>query len=408
VKAVSGSLSYRNDTGQVAESRHVPALDIISEMTASLASENDLEAVLERFLDPIVRLAGADAGAVRMVTEDNLSMRLVGSLGLPANVVRHEQLVESRCGVCGNAVREDTIGWATDLRTCSQRTAGDFFGQSCKRVLAVPLHYKGRVLGIYNLFLSADRDISPEVSSLLRAIGDLLGLALENARLTRENLRATVMHERQMMANEVHDSLAQTMSYVKMRLPLLQQSVLAHDEATSLKYLSDINQGVSTAYSSLREILTHFRKRMDPQGLMHALQATADNFHDKTGIRLDFVNLTSGMEISVEQEVQVYHIVQEALANVAKHSLARQARLTLDRKQGGYEISIEDDGTGRSIREPSQAETGQDEPAHFGLDIMRERAQHLGGQIEIESRAGAGTRVRLSFPIANPGNRTPS
>jgi two-component system nitrate/nitrite sensor histidine kinase NarX len=405
VKAVSGSLSYRNGTDRIGETCQVPALDIISEMTASLAAENDLEAVLERFLDPIVRLAGASAGAVRMVTDDNQGMRLVGAVGLPADVIQHEQLVESHCGVCGNAVHNDMIRWATDLRNCAQRTGGDYFGHSCKRVLAVPLHYKGKVLGIYNLFLDSDRDLSPEVSSLLRAIGDLLGLALENARLTRENLRATVMHERQMMANEVHDSLAQTLFYVKMRLPLLSEAIEGHDEARSRKYLSDINQGVNTAYSSLREILTHFRKRMDPHGLTHALMATAHDFYEKTGIRLDFINLTRDMEISPEQEVQVFHIVQEALANVTKHSLAQQVRLTLDRQQGGYEILIEDDGTGISALGPSRVETGQDEPAHFGLDIMRERAQHLGGHIEIESGAGAGTRVRLSFPAVSPRNK---
>lgn len=407
MKAVRGGLSCRNDIDQTAEPDRVPALDIISEMTASLASENDLEVVLERFLDPIVRLAGASGGAVRMVTDDNQGMRLVGAVGLPADVMRQEQLVESHCGVCGNAVHNDVIRWASDLRNCAERTEGDYFGQSCKRVLAVPLHYKGKVLGVYNLFLGVDREISPEASSVLRAIGDLLGLALENARLTRENLRATVMNERQMMANEVHDSLAQTLSYVKMRLPLLQEAVLAHDEATSLKYLSDVSQGVSTAYSSLREILTHFRKRMDPQGLVHALRATADGFYDKTGIRLDFVNLAPDMDISVEREMQAFHIVQEALANVTKHSLARQARLTLARKQGGYEIVIEDDGTGISAPKPSVVGAAQEDPAHFGLDIMRERAHHLGGQVEIESHAGRGTRVRLSFP-ASPRSRESS
>lgn len=100
------------------------------------------------------------------------------------------------------------------------------------------------VLGIYNLFFEANADIPVQTQAILRLIGQLLGLALHNARIERERLRMTVMRERQEMVNEVHDAIAQTLAYVKMRLPLLNDAMLAHDDPRSLKYFSDVKKAV--------------------------------------------------------------------------------------------------------------------------------------------------------------------
>jgi two-component system, NarL family, nitrate/nitrite sensor histidine kinase NarX len=378
------------------------APDILSEIASSLSNEHDLEALLQRFLGTIVQLAGASAGAARVLTDDGTRLRLVGAVGLPEEVLEREASVEGDCGICGDAARENRVEETADVRACAARTSCDYFGGQCTRVLAVPLRHRGRMLGVYNLFLGAEQRIGSETLSLLRSIGELLGLALENARLARESMRATLMNERQMMANEVHDALAQTLSYMKMRMALLEQGLRDGDASRSLKYAGDVDQALSSAYSSLRELLTHFRKRMDPQGLLHALKETAEHYYDRTGVLLDFDNRAPDLQLPVEQELQVFHIVQEALANVSKHAGARHARLVLDRHDGEFEITIEDDGAGirrdRSSldrQRPRRATT-----AHLGLDIMRERARTLRGEIEIASEVGRGTRVRLKFPAA--------
>jgi two-component system nitrate/nitrite sensor histidine kinase NarX len=387
----------------------VPALDILSEITAGLAGDTDPDSLLQRFLGTILKLADASAGAVRVATADGQSLRLVAAVGLPAGLERREQLMDADCGVCGAALRDNSVTWSADLKPCAQRTSYDYFGESCTRVVAVPMHCKGRVLGVFNLFLEAERELAPEVSLLLRMIGELLGLALENARLTRENLRVSLMNERQTMANEVHDSIAQTLHYMKMRLALLQETVRRHDEMRSVKYLDDVNLALGTAYSSLRELLTNFRNRMDPHGLLHALQDTVDGFHDKTGVALEFANHAPELDLPPEQEVQVFHIVQEALANVGKHAHACHARLVLDKIGGRYLIAIEDDGDGLMPGATERA-TGVDDAdrsVHFGINIMRERAQRLGGQIAIETLAGGGTRVRLEFPAPEKQRTAP-
>ncbi|MGE5168884.1 MAG: GAF domain-containing protein [Rudaea sp.] len=374
---------------------------LLSDIAASLSSEQDLEALLQRFLRAIVELAGARAGAARVLTDDGKGLRLVGAVGLPPDVLEREWSVELDCGFCGDAARHDTIAEATDLRRCAERTASRFFAEACVRIVAVPLRHRGRILGVYNLFLAHERRLTDEVSSLLRAIGELLGLALENARLTRESTRATLMHERHLMANEVHDSLAQTLWYMNLRLALLDKAMRERDETRGAGYLADVREALGGAYSSLRQLLTHFRSRMDPQGLLHALAATAATYRDKSGVELEFVNRAPELSLPVEHEVQVFHIVQEALANVSKHARARRARLVIDRRGGHYEITIEDDGAGIASDAAIPAVAFPGASSRFGLEIMRERARHLGGEVEVLGEPGAGTRVRLRFPASS-------
>lgn len=376
-----------------------PVGELFAELTAGLAGGDDLEALLQRFLEPVLRLSGAKAGAVRVLSDDGTRMRLVGSIGLPQPLLAAERDVDRHCGVCGRAADEGLPAWTDDLQPCMKRGTGEFFGHGFDRLMAVPLSHRDQVLGIYNLLFEPGAPPRPDIAAVLRSVGELLGLALHHARLEREQLLAAVLHERQMLANEVHDAVAQTLVYMKMRLPLLHDALLQHDDARALKYHGDLRQAVSDAHASLREILTHFRTRMDPKGLQHALRELQAGYLDRHGIRLIIDNHAAQLNLSVEQEVQVFHIVQEALANVARHSRAGEAHVAVERVGGELRVVIEDDGAGlpaAGVRGAGAAAEG----SHFGLEIMRERAQRLGGTLALQARDGGGTRVCLSIPIA--------
>lgn len=387
----SGSETLMNEKGL--EVNKTEALRVLSEVTATLASEYEFEALLNRFLEMMVRLSGASAGIVRVLTSDGQHLKLAASLGLPPEIVQSERLVDIDCGVCGVALRNDEIRQTRDLKPCVARTGQPFFGE-CRSMVVVPLEHNGRLLGAYNLYLTEERPIPEEVSLLFRTISEHLAMAVENTRLMRENLRMTLMSERQMMANEVHDSLAQTMAYMKMRIELLREALLQYESGKALKYSGDIQQALDEAYASLRELLTQFRNRMDPLGLEHALKEHAAAYFDRTGVRLEFENRIPDLNLTVDQEVQVFHIVQEALSNVARHSGARQARLTLDVVDGQYAFTVEDDGRGVFVMGAQP-----DLRHHFGISIMSERAQRLGGNIEIANRPQGGARLRLLVPI---------
>ena len=377
---------------------------IVSGLSAELIdTSGDLEPLLERFLVSILPLAGAKAGAVRVLDDDGQTMRLVAQSGLPEHVLSAERLMQRGCGMCGAATGADVLGWVDDLRACAQHNTGNYFGVQCKSVLAISLPHGKQVLGIYNLFFEDTPRLDASTQAILRLIGQLLGLALHNARIERERLRVTVMKERQELVNEVHDALAQTLAYVRMRLPLLNDAMLAHDDARSIKYLSDVKQAVGEVHDNLREVMTYFRTRMDPLGLLHALHGLVQAFRERTGIELELRNSAQNLHLSDEQEVQVFHIIQEALANIAKHSMAKRALVAIDRTPTHLEFLIEDDGLGMTAPSVSTIVTsaqGMAPPGHFGLEIMQGRARRLGGSLELGLKDGGGTRVRLVLPIS--------
>ncbi len=373
-----------------------PSPGLLAEIAAGLSTGHDLDELLQRFLAPIVDLAGAQAGAVRVLSEQGDRLQLVSAHRLPANLCGGPDAVDRHCGHCGTSADAQQVVWAADLSDCATRTHDAFFEQRGLHLLAVPLQHRGRVLGVYNLFYGDREAPSAEIQAMLRSIGELLGLALNNARLERAQLRASLISERQMMAAEVHDSLAQSLAFVKMRMPLLQDALRGRDEARALRYADEVRRAVTEAHASLRGILTHYRAPMDPRGLVHALGAHAQAFRQTTGTELAFSNELPELRLPPEDEAQVFHIVQEALANIARHAAAQHARLCIAAAgRGEVEILVEDDGAGLPAEPPAGG--------HYGVQIMRERAQRLGGRLDVGAREGGGTRVRLAFPLPASG-----
>jgi len=374
------------------------ASDILLDLTAGLAAGDDLREVLGRFLQPIVQVAGAQAGAVRLVHSHEATMHLIGEVGLSAVVREAERSVEHDCGVCGVARSGDELAWSDESTPCARRHDARFLGGAIRRVLAVPLGHRGRVLGVLNLFFDADREPPNGVPALLRAIGDLLGLALDNSRLEREHLRAAVAGERQAIAADVHDSIGQSLAYVKMRLPLLHDAIDEGDRGAAERYYTDVREAVGQAHASLRAVLTQMRAPRDPLGLAHALAASAAAFRARGTTALEFVDELRDLQLEPDQEEQVFHIVQEALANITRHAAARHAWLHVVGERGVLRVLVQDDGSGLPA-------LSLGEGAHYGLAIMRERARRLGGTLEVGRRAGGGTRVCLQVPCAPHGTQ---
>ncbi|MFM2060280.1 MAG: hypothetical protein RLY71_4665 [Pseudomonadota bacterium] len=382
---------------------------LLAEVAAGVSAGSDVEALLRQLLDPLVRLAGAHAGTVRVLGEDD-RLHLVSSVDLRPAVDSQTAgaatcttaAVERHCGHCGQAVADARVIWARDGTACRHR---DDAGAA--PMLSVPLPHREQVLGVYNLYFGGELP-GTEVQDLLQAVGKLLGLALAKERLEAETLRAALLHERQMLAAEVHDSIAQSLSFVKMRLPLLRDAIDAGQGVAATRYFDDVRSGVGQAHASLRSVLTEFRAPMDARGLLPALRASADVFRHRSG-----TELTLQAELSEDQlaglldeqrEAQVFHIVQEALNNIERHAGAQHAWLTLARDTAGQalDVTIEDDGSG--LRDQI-ADTSACSPinvsvasSHYGLAIMVERARRIGARLAIGPRRSGGTTVSLHVP----------
>ena len=369
-------------------------------------TELEIENSVRPMLEAVVRMAGATAGAIRLDVDASSRRRPGIAVGLPAGVDARaggafaawcEQCVESR-NPGSDCVREGICG-------AGESVASEKAGPVCRHVVAVPLRYRGNAVGTLDLHFDEQCALPAQTMPLLRATGELIGVALENARLNRESLHASLIGERQMMANEVHDSLAQGLTYMRMRMSMLRDAIRQGDELRAVKYWGDVDDSLTNAHARLRELITCFRSNMDPEGLQHALSDIARAFFDRTGITLRFANRAPDLHLPVGREVQAYHIVQEALANVCNHAKAANVTVSLDRAGDSCEIVVEDDGVGIASG-PANAE--RNDTGHYGIAIMRERTRRLGGEFSIEPGAGAGTRVRVRFPVVQQQNERTS
>ncbi len=365
------------------------------EASASTRPSAELETILKPMLSAIARLAGANAGLVRVIAADGTCFEPVIAVGIPGIAdTAGVATLAAWCNACSESRDAGSECVKSDICGHDERFPADVLGPVCKHIVSVPLRHKDRPVGTLNLMFEAERELPAAMTPLLQATGDLLGMTLDNARLARENLRIRLTSERQMLANEVHDSLAQGLTYMRMRMSLLRDAIRGTDELKAYKFWSDVDDTLGNSQRRLRELITYFRSRMDPQGLLHALADTTEHFFDRTGVALEFVNRAPDMCLPPEREIEVFNIVQEALANVCRHAHAKNAKLALARGDDGYVILIEDDGVGMAAYPPNR---DQDESGHYGIAIMQERARRLGGKLVL-GNASPGTRVELRFP----------
>ncbi|EJA9920880.1 histidine kinase [Pseudomonas aeruginosa] len=193
------------------------------------------------------------------------------------------------------------------------------------------------------------------------------------------------------IARELHDSLAQSLSYLKIQVSRL--GTLLKREAPAEKIedtLDELREGLNGAYRQLRELLTTFRLSLDEPSLEAALGNAVAEFGERGEVAIELDNRLQHVPLSPNEEIHVLQIVREALSNVVRHSQAQRAWVRLSSQADGQvSIAVEDDGVGF---DPQQNRSG-----HYGLTIMQERGQPLGSQLRFEARAPHGTRVLFSF-----------
>ena len=272
--------------------------------------------------------------------------------------------------------------------------------RDCVEFVVAPVQYQNRILGVYNLFL--DRPLAAmgeDMPDLLVSVGRHLGLAIEKSRLESEARRLAVMEERNIIGNELHDSLAQSLIGMRLQLKMLGESLGRKDFGAAQYEVRGLRRAMTRANADLRDLLTNYRLKIDDSGLAQKVANLVERFGRETGIAVYFQNDCRELALSRMQEIQVYFIIQEALTNIRKHSGARNVRIMLNNEEDLYTVLIEDDGVGMgSIEESGDGD-------HAGLAIMRERTERLPGQIVIESEPGEGTRIVLIFNAPPAGRR---
>jgi two-component system nitrate/nitrite sensor histidine kinase NarX len=273
------------------------------------------------------------------------------------------------------------------LHTTCER--GDY-----RTIAAFTIQAQNKLLGIFNLYFRDEHLLDAPEQQLFETLGRHLGTALENQRLVARDKELAVSDERNLLAQELHDSIAQSLAFLNIQAQLLQEALRAGQTQQATESVKQIREGIQESYDDVRELLVHFRTRVDHADIEQALRTTLEKFEGQTGIKTSFEQSGLGIALSPEQELQALHIVQEALSNVRKHARASAVALSL-RRGPEYAFCIRDNGAGFD----PQATIGPAD-SHVGLKIMRERAHRIGGSLAIKSAPGHGTEVTLTLPVA--------
>ena len=267
-----------------------------------------------------------------------------------------------------------------------------------RSLLAVPVVSHGRVLG--NLYL-AEKEAAVafglDDEETLRRFATITALAIENARLHRQVGALAITEERERIAREMHDSLAQVLGYVNTKAQAAQALLQNGQSDRASAQLGQLAETAREAYADVREDILGLRASpVDDRGFLAALGDYLARWQEQSGVEVQLITdppAGFAAPLSPSAEVQLLRIIQEALANVRKHANARQATIRLSQRTDDVEAVVADDGSGFD-----PAALGRSTSPHFGLATMRERAEAVGGDFDVRSHPGGGTRVMVRVP----------
>lgn len=293
--------------------------------------------------------------------------------------------------------------------------AGDSSTADALRCVKIPLRFGEKSHGECRVWFAAARFPLPdEFSQLLYTLGRNIGLAVERIDLHAESARLSRMRERARLANELHDSLAQTIAGLRFQVRVLDDLLRQREAAAVDAQMQTLENLLTEANAELRSLIRHFRAPVAPGGLRPAIESTIERFRTNADIALFFQDQWGDAALPKQWQTEIARIISEALANIRKHSRARNARVLLGVDEGGgYTALVEDDGDGFVVdagaaaaaefptAAPAAGRADSAAPAdaaHIGLSVMAQRAQSIGARLHIDSEPGEGTRIQLSLP----------
>ena len=392
-----GNLQASQNSLKKRISQRTHELDTISEVALILSRAGDLETVLREALTKILDIASADGGFVQ-IHEHKGKIRMVSQRGLDAAVVNCFQSVEQEYTPAPVQSPVDVRDVQVELcRTlypdhqclapegCQANKAG------YQRAASIVLRSRNRAVGKLALFSKAPESFAPELMQLLESIGNQLGTAIENAMYHQQIEQIAMLEERTRISRELHDSLAQTLGWLSIKTEMLEEDLQDGQIERANTEIKEIRNVVRDASYDVRESIDGLRTH--PAGNF-TVSATAwiAEFRQRSGLETTFHARDIERQLPPLVESELLRILQEALTNVRKHAKAQQVQVDLDVKNNFVTLRIEDDGAG-FVYDPALRSQ------HFGLSIMRERAERLGGSFDVQSVPGKGTAILAQLPI---------
>jgi PAS domain S-box-containing protein len=389
--------------------RRYREISAMQQLSSVLVQSMDINERLEAALETVLDLMKLDGGTIFLFDEGGRDLILRHHRGLNEEVTRRTRHWPVESGLIGEVARTGVPAFVKDARLDERIDAEIREKAGIIAIADVPLKSKGKVLGVMTLFLDRPYSFSGDEQTMMETFGKQIGIALENARLyeTAEDRARQVRRlsielvkvqedERKRFARELHDGLSQVLTTMKINAELaatnfhsnpsdaehhLREALTLADEAQ--------NEAKQLAYDLRPAILDDF-------GLKAAVAVLTSNFERRTGVSVEFIAPAFASRFDSLLETSVYRIVQELLANVAKHSAATRVSVQLLMRENTLVLEVADNGKGlESAKGQLSVST-----THFGLRNIRERVEFFGGSFRIESLEGRGTEVMIEVPVA--------
>lgn len=382
----------QNHTTHIA--RKTLSLSVLYDVASSINMSDDVNSLLSRFLHTITELIDAHS-AVAYLVKDNDEVEPLTHINI------HENIIDLHADLCLKSdvtFMHDNFGLLkVNLVSCEDNIKNEHFNGEDIQILVVPLQYHGQLLGSYNFYIKRDSlEDFDDYSELFTSIGRHLGAAIEKAYLDEESTSLSIMRERTHIANELHDSLAQTLTSIRFQVRVLDETLHQGNDAQIWAEMEKIESSISEAHTEIRELIAHFRSPTVLVSLIGSVEQTIDRFRQVNDeIQVFFHNEWTKEKLPDETEFHILRIIQESLTNIRKHSDALNVRIMMNTDAAGIcTVLIEDDGVGFA-----SPQTSEHRGEHIGLSIMADRAKRFGGNLTIESEPSEGTQIVLEFTM---------
>ncbi len=377
-------------------------LEMLYQTTRDLHQTHTPTKAAEEFLSRVVPAVSASAGSIRLLDFERKRTDLVASTGLPADVQTAEQCSELEACLCGHKDKGGEGGRPSEKPSGQSACFYDArdYGNlpfvtghpGFARVSVFPILYKNEELGILTLYFSDGIELGENDDSLLRTLCGQLGVSIANSRFAQERSQLAVLQERNLIAQGLHDSIAQTLTFLNLQVQMLDSAYKAGEKEQMEENIRFLTDGVQECYDDVRELLLNFRTKISNKDFPEAVTSLLARFEQQTQIEVDTAWRDDGPSLNNDEQLQVIFILQESLSNIRKHAQAHHVVVELDNRHD-FTLRIRDDGVGFDTgRLKNMSE------AHVGLGIMQERARRINAVLSVESQPHQGTTVTLVLP----------
>lgn len=378
--------------------KRVKQLEALTLIASSFSLEVELEELMDRVAEQIVRATTAKAAVVVIGESPDALLRVVGVARLPEGFA--EKLEDSyRAGggsTARQAMREMRTIYQADLRRQRiadpryQAVSSQLHQQPWDSILLTPIIYGNKAVGVLLLGYPVDVDPDAEERKFIEAVADQTALVIENARLYRRASAAAALEERQRLARELHDSVSQALYGIALGARTARRRIGDDGPANVVEPLDYVLSLAEAGLTEMRALIFELRpESIATEGLVAAIGRQVAATQARYGVKVT-ATLADEPDISLDVKEALYRIAQESMHNTVKHARATNISVKLAHEPDEVRLEVQDDGQGF---DPSG-----EFPGHLGLRSMQERARDIGGTLEIQSAPGEGTRITIRIP----------